>query len=147
MLLLDVSLFERAAVRSAPLQHIGSHLLLIRNYSHWTFKGLDGTAWTMSVEAQFHVLLLLMAAALTWLANRGRVPLLLGAVLLASLSTLTNVSAIYWYAFSLGSVSNDQNLWMAAPDPSTQRPAACAGCCAHISGSPGMSVGQIVARS
>ena len=46
------------------------------------------------MEAQVYVLLPLMAAVLTWLANRGRVPFLLGAVLLASLSTLTNVLAV-----------------------------------------------------
>lgn len=69
---LTALLFERDAVAARPVAQVVSHLFLVHNYSHETFKGINGPTWTMAVESQFYVMLPFLALAGAWCAMRSR---------------------------------------------------------------------------
>ncbi len=60
--------------------HLGSHLLFLHNLHPGTFGSINGVAWSVGLEVQFYLLMLLITP---WLARAGAAKALAGAALLA----------------------------------------------------------------
>ena len=61
--------------------HIGSHLLFVHNLYAGTHGSINGPSWSVALEMQFYLAMLLAAP---WLARTGALRMLLGAVLVAA---------------------------------------------------------------
>lgn len=60
--------------------HLGSHILFIHNLTHWTHGSINGPSWSVALEMQFYLAMLLLAP---WLARTAALPTLLYAIVLA----------------------------------------------------------------
>jgi peptidoglycan/LPS O-acetylase OafA/YrhL len=80
VLLVESSLLFAPAARQ--LTHFGSHLLFLHNLNHETYGTLNGPNWSVALEMQFYLAILL---ATPWLARLNPWRMLLGAVLFSAL--------------------------------------------------------------
>lgn len=62
--------------------HIGSHLLFVHNLHHSTHGSINGPSWSVALEMQFYLAMLLAAP---WLARIGALRVLLYAVVIAAI--------------------------------------------------------------
>lgn len=61
--------------------HVGSHLLFIHNLYHGTHGSINGPSWSVALEMQFYLAMLLAAP---WLARTGALRVLLYGILVAA---------------------------------------------------------------
>ena len=106
------------------LAQLGTHLALIHNYDPHFFVGINGSFWSLAVEAQLYLLypvLLSLVARLGW--NRSLIYIAaleiglrtLSSVILCTASEplpllLTGLPFSYWYSWSIGAAVADAHL-------------------------------------